>query len=61
MGSKEVIATFADRETRDVRVIDTRQFSTFGAVKSIVDNWAEQFVEIANKMEEQVIRESFPP
>jgi len=59
-GTKEVLATFADRETRDVRLIDTRQFSMFGAVKSIADNWAEQFVEIANKKEEEVVGESFP-
>ena len=58
--TNKVLAIFADRETRDVRVFDTRQFSMFGALKSVADNWAEQFVEIANKKEEQVVGESFP-
>ncbi len=59
-GTKEVIATYADRETRDVRIIDTRQLTTFGAVKSVADDWARQFVEIANKAEHEVVKDSFP-
>ncbi|MRR58464.1 MAG: DUF3313 family protein [Deltaproteobacteria bacterium] len=45
----EVVATFADRDMQDVGPIDLTRLTWYGPAKGIMDQWAEQFVQIANR------------
>jgi hypothetical protein len=45
----EVIATFADRDTADAGPLDLTRLTWYGPAKGIMDRWAEQFVQIANR------------
>ena len=54
----EVVATFADREMQDVGPIDMTRMSWYGPAKTIMDRWAIQFVQIANRNPGEVITDS---
>ena len=45
----EVVATFADRNMADVGPIDLTRMTWYGPAKGIMDMWAKQFVQIANR------------
>jgi hypothetical protein len=45
----EVVATFADRDMQDVGPIDMTRMTWYGPAKGIMDQWAKQFVQIANR------------
>ncbi|MGR8935756.1 MAG: DUF3313 family protein [Gammaproteobacteria bacterium] len=47
--SGEVVATFADRDTADVGPLDLTRLTWYGPAKGIMDQWAKQFVQIANR------------
>ena len=47
--SKKVVATFADREKQEAAVVNLKDFSAYGNLEQIVDQWAGQFVEILDK------------
>jgi hypothetical protein len=47
--SKKVVATFADREKQESAVVNLKDFSAYGNLEQIVDQWASQFVEILDK------------
>ena len=47
--SKKVVATFADREKRESAVVNLKDFSAYGNLEQIGDQWASQFVEILDK------------
>jgi hypothetical protein len=47
--TKEVVATFTDREKQDVALFNTKDFSSYGNVEDIVDEWARIFVECLEK------------
>lgn len=49
MQTGEVVATFADRDMQDVGPIDLTRLTWYGPAKSIMDQWATQFVQIANR------------
>lgn len=51
----EVVATFADRDTQDAGPIDLTRLTWYGPVKGIMDRWAEQFVQIANRKPGEMI------
>lgn len=51
----EVVATFADRDMQDVGPIDLTRLTWYGPAKSIMDRWAHQFVQIANKKPGEII------
>ena len=51
----EVVATFADRDTQDVGPIDLRRYTWYGPAKSIMDQWAKQFVQIANRKPGEIV------
>lgn len=51
----EVIATFADRNMQDIGPIDLTRLTWYGPAKGIMDGWARQFVQIANRKPGQVI------
>jgi len=45
----EVVATFADRDMQDVGPLDLTRLTWYGPAKGIMDQWAKQFVQIANR------------
>ncbi len=47
--TKKVIATFADREKQESAIFNLEDFSAYGNLKQIVDEWARQFVEVLDK------------
>jgi len=54
-GTKEVIASFADKENAPTRVVDTTQMSEYGPVRGIIDDWIEQFVKAANRKPGEIV------
>ncbi len=51
----EIVATFADRNMADVGPIDLTRLTWYGPAKGIMDMWAKQFVQIANRKPGEVI------
>jgi len=47
--SKKVVATFADREKQESAIVNLNDFSAYGNLEQIVDQWTSQFVEILDK------------
>ncbi|MFA6567978.1 MAG: DUF3313 domain-containing protein, partial [Victivallales bacterium] len=47
--SKKVVATFADREKQESAIVNLKDFSAYGNLEQIVDEWARGFVEILDK------------
>ena len=45
----EVVATFADRDMADAGPLDLTRLTWYGPAKGIMDQWAKQFVQIANR------------
>jgi len=56
----EVVATFADREMQDVGPIDLRKYTWYGPAKSIMNQWAKQFVQIANRKPGEIVTDPIP-
>ncbi|MGR8998812.1 MAG: DUF3313 family protein [Gammaproteobacteria bacterium] len=51
----EIVATFADRDMQDAGPLDLTRLTWYGPAKSIMDEWAKQFVQIANRKPGEVI------
>jgi len=49
MQTNKVVATFADRNMQDIGPIDMTRMTWYGPAKGIMDMWAKQFVEVANR------------
>ena len=49
MQTDEVVATFADRDMQDVGPLDLTRLTWYGPVKGIMDRWAHEFVQVANR------------
>ncbi|MDD5268151.1 MAG: DUF3313 family protein, partial [Methylococcales bacterium] len=45
----KIVATFADRNMQDVGPLDLTRLTWYGPAKGIMDMWATQFVQIANR------------
>jgi len=56
----EVVATFADRDMQDAGPIDLTRLSWYGPAKGIMDQWAKQFVQIANRKPGEAVTDSTP-
>jgi hypothetical protein len=56
----EVVATFADRDMADAGPLDLTRLTWYGPAKGIIDQWAKQFVEIANKKPGEAVTDSIP-
>lgn len=54
----EILAMFADREQEKKSIITTKNWTWYSHAKGIVEDWANQFVQIGNKKEEEVIKDS---
>jgi hypothetical protein len=51
----EIVATFADRDMADAGPLDLTRLTWYGPAKGIMDQWAKQFVQIANRKPGEVI------
>lgn len=47
--TKEVVALFADRESEKSSLVNLKDLSWYAHARSIIKEWADQFVELANK------------
>ncbi|BBL76662.1 DUF3313 family protein [Methylomagnum ishizawai] len=56
----EVVATFADRDMADVGPLDLTRLTWYGPAKGIMDRWARQFVQIANKKPGEAVTDPVP-
>lgn len=56
----EVVATFADRDMADVGPLDLTRLTWYGPAKGIMDRWAHQFVQIANRKPGEVVTDPTP-
>ena len=48
-GTGEVVYMAADREHQQITIVDARDFTIYAEARGIVDDWAKQFVQIANR------------
>lgn len=58
--TNKVVATFADRNMQDVGPLDLTRLTWYGPAKGIMDMWAKQFVEIANRKPGEKITDPVP-
>ena len=56
----EVVATFADRDMADVGPIDLTRLTWYGPAKGIMDRWARQFVQVANRKPGEIVNDPTP-
>jgi hypothetical protein len=56
----EVVATMADRDSADLGPIDLTRLTWYGPAKGIMDRWAEQFVQLANRKPGEVVTDPTP-
>jgi uncharacterized protein YceK len=52
----QTVAMIADREYAPVRPIDLKGFTWYGNAEDIIKQWAQQFVEIANRRPGEIIK-----
>ncbi|MCX5893161.1 MAG: DUF3313 domain-containing protein [Deltaproteobacteria bacterium] len=50
-----VVAMFADREIQKYKFLDFKGFTWYGNARNIIDDWADQMVQVANKRPGQVV------
>ncbi|MGY6276061.1 DUF3313 family protein [Methylomonas sp. MgM2] len=55
-----LVATFADRDTADVGPIDLTRLTWYGPAKGIMDRWAKQFVQVANRKPGESVSDPIP-
>lgn len=58
--TNEIIATFADRDSQDVGPLDLTRLTWYGPAKGIMDRWAKQFVQIANRKQGEAVTDPTP-
>jgi hypothetical protein len=58
--SGEVLAMFADREYGKIAPVNLRGLTWYGEAEQVINDWATQFVEVANKRPGQVIKPASP-
>jgi hypothetical protein len=56
----EVVATFADRDMQDMSPTDLTRLTWYGPAKGIMERWAEQFVQIANRKPGEAVTDPIP-
>lgn len=57
-GTKEVVAMFADREQEKYFPVNLKDLTWYGHAKSIINEWAGQFVRVANQQPGEIIKDS---
>lgn len=58
--TNEVVAMFADRESEKFSVVNVKDLTWYGHAKSILREWADQFVQMANKPPGKKLKDSPP-
>jgi hypothetical protein len=53
--TNKIVATFADRNMQDVSPLDLTNLTWYGPAKGIMDNWAKEFVKVANRKPGEVV------
>ena len=56
----DVLAMFADRQVKKIRIIDLKAFTWYAHGREIIREWAEQFVKLANQRPGEVIEGASP-
>ncbi len=59
-GTGGIVALLADREAEKMAFFNVQDFTWYGHAQSIIREWADQFVKLANKKDEEVIKDSSP-
>jgi len=54
-GDGGIVGMFADREQEKGSLINIRNFSWYGQIELIMDEWSEQFVKVANKSPRDIV------
>jgi hypothetical protein len=54
----DVLAMFADRQVKKIRIIDFKAFTWYAHGREIIREWAEQFVKLSNRRPGEVIEGS---
>ena len=55
LSTNEIVATFADRNVQDIDPLDLTRLTWYGPAKQVIDQWAKEFVEIANRQPGEVV------
>ena len=55
-----IVAMAADREAQQIALINLRGLTWYGVANGIIDTWADQYVQIANKQPGEVIKDTSP-
>jgi hypothetical protein len=55
LSTNEIVATFADRNVQDINPLDLTRLTWYGPAKQVIDQWAKEFVEIANRQPGEVV------
>jgi hypothetical protein len=58
--SGQVLAMVADREQGKVAPLNLRALTWYGEANVIIDEWADQFVQVANKRPGEVVKDASP-
>ena len=58
--TKEVVALFADRESQKYSPVNVKDLTWYGHARSIIREWADQFVRMASKAPTEIIKDSPP-
>ncbi len=56
----KTLAMFADREQQKFAPVDLRALTWYGNAERIINEWADQFVEVVNKAPGEQVKESSP-
>ena len=57
-GDGAIVGMFSDREYEKGSIINIRNFSWYGQIELIMDEWAEQFVKVANKSPRDIVADT---
>jgi hypothetical protein len=60
MKTNKIVATFADRNMQDIGPLDLTRLTWYGPAKGIMDHWAKQFVEVANRKPGEKVTDPVP-
>jgi hypothetical protein len=58
--TNEVVVQVADRESEKFSIVNVKDLTWYGHAKSILKEWADQFVKIANKQPGEIVKDSPP-
>jgi len=56
--TNEIVVQIADREQEKVSYINTKDFQWYGHIESIIEEWADQFVQLANRAPTDIISDT---